>query len=100
MSTLKRQTIVRLKNGKKKVTYVKLDVPDDGPEYTVAMSHDSRHWQVRLDERDAFGPVTVYDAQGQVVRTISKDDLRRPWQARVGNSWNNCLFAKRISDKV
>lgn len=82
-------------------TIPRKDDVDDTPENSVIMNgHDSHHWQVRLDECDSYGPVTVYDAQGQVVRIISKDELIRPWAERAGNTWNNSLFPKRISDRV
>lgn len=79
----------------------KKDHIDDTPENSVILNgHDSHHWQVRLDESDSFGPVTIYDSQGRHVRTISKDELVRPWTERVGNTWNNSLWPKRISDRV
>lgn len=83
-----------------KRSYVRQDEFDDTPEHTLIMHHNSRYWEPRVDEADAFGPVTVYDAHGQVVRIISKGELVRPWQERQGNTWNNSLFPKRISDKV
>ena len=76
------------------------DSIDESPEHTIMMAHDSRHWAVRIDELDAFGAVTVYDAEGHIIRIIERDALKRPWQARTGNSWNNCIFPKRISDRV
>ncbi len=72
----------------------------DVTEYTVMMSHDSRFWAPRVDESDAFGKVTVYDSAGQVIRVIAREQLVRPWQERQGNTWNNQLFPKRISDRV
>jgi len=74
---------------------------DDTPENRVIMhGRDSQYWAVRIDESDSFGPVTIYDAEGRITRVIERDALRRPWQERQGNTWNNCLFPKRISDKV
>lgn len=86
--------------GKRTYTSVRKDEIDATPEYTVMMSHDSHFWALRLDERDAFGPVTVYDGAGKVKRIIARDALVRPWQERQGNTWNNCLFPKRVSDRV
>ena len=79
---------------------VRKDHIDDSPEYRVVNEHQSRHWQVRVDEIDAFGPVTVRNGEGEVVRVIEIDALRRPWQEKVGNTWNNVIFPKRNSDKV
>ena len=77
------------------------DEIDDLVEHRVlGQDHDSRHWAPRVDEIDAFGSVTIYDAEGRITRVIAIDALRRPWQERQGNTWNNCLFPKRISDRV
>lgn len=100
MSTRKGKRVHKKGAGKRTYTSVRKDEIDGAPEHTVMMQHDSRHWAPRVDERDAFGAVTVYDAQGQVVRTIAQEELKRPWQARVGNTWNNCLFPKQVSDKI
>lgn len=73
---------------------------DEGPEYSVMIAHESRYWAPKVDEHDAYGPVTITNVAGEVIRVIAKDDLRRPWQERQGNTWNNSLFPKRVSDKV
>lgn len=76
------------------------DEMDEAPEHRMHHAHESLYWQIRLDEVDSFGPVRVTNAQGELVRTIAVDELRRPWQEKVGNTWNNCLFPKRNSGKV
>jgi hypothetical protein len=103
---MKRKTVVRLKNDKrlydkngKKVDSRRPSDEVDGAEYTMHNAHESRFWQVRLDEIDAFGPVTIYDTEGRITRVIERDALRRPWQEKVGNTWNNCIFPKRNSEK-
>lgn len=86
--------------GKKVYTSVRQDEMNEVTEYRVMMSNDSRYWVPQVDEIDAFGPVTITNSAGEIIRIISKDDLRRPWAERLGNTWNNCLFPKRVSDRV
>lgn len=86
--------------GKKVYTSVRQDEMGEVTEFKVMMPHDSHYWAPRVDECDSFGPVTITSSVGELIRVIAKDDLRRPWQERVGNTWNNCLFPKRVSDKV
>lgn len=85
--------------GKREYSTARKDELEDMPEYTVIMKNDSSRSEVRIDEVDAFGAVTVYDAHGKVARVIAREELTRPWQERPGNTWNNCIFPKRISDK-
>lgn len=101
-SMRKRSKLKHSKGAGKRINMsARKDEMDDVVEYRVmAHGHDSQHWQVRLDEIDAFGPVTVRNGAGELVRIITVDALRRPWQEKVGNTWNNCLFPKRKSGKV
>lgn len=73
---------------------------DDTPEHQILMGHESRHWQVRVDEGEAFGAVRVLNAAGELVRIIAVEELRRPWKEKEGNTWNNSLFPRRNSGKV
>ena len=69
-------------------------------EYTVMMGHDSRYWAPRVDESDAFGPVTVYDAEGKVLRIVAKAALLREMPTRTGQTWNDRLFGRATDDRV
>lgn len=81
--------------GGKEVSSIKREDMLEVTEYTVMMTHDSRYWAPKVNEVDAFSSVTVYDSAGKVMRVIEREQLVRPWQERVGNTWNNCLFPKR-----
>lgn len=105
MSTVKHKRPYNLSPGgrqrRKLQPSVKKEIVDEGPEYTVLMhGKDSAYWAIRLDEAPSFSDVTVYDAQGQVIKVIAREQLLRPWQEKHNNTWNNCIFPKRISDKV
>jgi len=42
---------------------------------TVHMPHDSWYWSPNIDEAERVNPVTVYDAEGKVLRVITKEQL-------------------------
>jgi hypothetical protein len=68
----------------------------EGPDHNAEIASGrwglSKYWQLRLDECDKFSDVTVYDGEGVLVRTVSKEALKRPMPLKPGQGWNTILF--------
>ena len=97
-STKKRVTVVRLPGQSKKRYYkgdnvIRTEQPDPIMGAMAAGRWGaSKYWQLRLDECDKFSDVKVYDGAGNLVRTVSREALKRPMPLKPGQGWNTILF--------
>lgn len=93
-----RATIVRLKNAPKKYVGHKrltddVDVRMADMASGVGKVNHSRYWAPRFcEEKDRFSSVRVYDAEGNLTRTIARETLNRPFPQKAGIGWNSHLF--------